>query len=79
MTTAVLAPPAAFTQTVRSMLAGPLSPSAIDDLLFLEAWERDPAPGLGAVRRAGQIRRANPAVAAAIRSEIAARSHYRVQ
>ena len=73
MTTASTALPIALTHVVRAMLAHPLSPSAVEDLLFLEAWERDPAPGLGAVRRAGQIRRANPDVAAAIRSEIAAR------
>lgn len=65
--------PIAETDVVRSMLASPLSRSAIEDLLFLEAWERNPLPGLGAVRRAGQIRRANPEVAAAIRLEIAAR------
>ena len=65
--------PIALTDVVRSMLASPLSPSAIEDLLFLEAWERNPLPGLGAVHRARQIRRANPEVAAAIRSEVAAR------
>ncbi len=73
MTSAFTAAPTPLTHIVRAMLANPLSPSAVDDLLFLEAWERNPAPGLGAVRRAGQIRRANPQVAAAIRSEIAAR------
>ena len=62
----------ALTSVVRDMLSEPMTPSALEDLLFLEAWERNPLPGLGAVRRAGQIRRANPAIAAAIRSELAA-------
>ena len=65
--------PFALTEIVRAKLATPLSASEIEDLLFLEAWERNPAPGLGAVRRASQIRRANPEVAAAIRSELAVR------
>ena len=73
MTTAPLGAPFELTDIVRSVLGTPLSLSEIEDLLFLEAWERNPAPGLGAVRRAGQIRRANPEVAAAIRSELATR------
>ncbi len=43
------------------------------DLAFLEAWEADPLPGPGAALRIAQIRRANPALAAAIRAELAAR------
>ncbi|MCQ8242119.1 hypothetical protein [Rhizosaccharibacter radicis] len=40
------------------------------DLMFLENWERDPAPDIAASLRASQIRRANPDLAAAIRSEL---------
>ena len=40
------------------------------DLLFLESWELDPAPGAGSALRVGQIRRANPALAAEIRTEL---------
>jgi hypothetical protein len=41
------------------------------DLLFLEAWEIDPSPGAAAALRVGQIRRANPELAAAVRAEVA--------
>ena len=41
-----------------------------DDLLFLESWEADPLPGAGPALRVGQIRRANPALAAEIRAEL---------
>ncbi len=58
------------TQTVRRLLAQGLPDSAVADLLFLEDWERDPVPALAAVRRVGQIRRAQPGLAAAIRSEL---------
>ena len=44
-----------------------------DDLAFLEAWEADPMPGPGAALRVAQIRRANPALAAEIRAELATR------
>ena len=40
------------------------------DLLFLERWERQPLPGTAAALRVGQIRRANPALAAEIRLEL---------
>jgi hypothetical protein len=42
-----------------------------DDLLFLERWELAPVPGPAAALRVGQIRRANPELASAIRSELA--------
>ncbi len=58
------------TQVVRHLVAQGLPDSAAADLMFLEGWERDPAPDLAAVRRAGQIRRAQPGVAAAIRLEL---------
>lgn len=41
-----------------------------EDLLFLEAWERAPVPGVGAALRVTQIRRANPELAEAIRREL---------
>ena len=41
------------------------------DLLFLEAWELEPSPGAAAALRVGQIRRANPELAAAVRAEVA--------
>jgi hypothetical protein len=40
------------------------------DLLFLERWEMTPMPGAAAALRVGQIRRANPALAAEIRAEL---------
>ncbi len=64
--------PTAQTAALRRLLARPMADSAVADLLFLEAWERDPAPGPAAARRVGQIRRANPNLARAIRQEIAA-------
>jgi hypothetical protein len=45
--------------------------SAREDLLFLERWEMMPQPGMGAVLRVQQIRRANPVLADAIRAEVA--------
>ena len=64
--------PTDHTQALRRMLALPLNPSAVDDLLFWEAWERNPDPGPAAVLRIAQLRRANPALAAALRKEVAA-------
>ncbi len=40
------------------------------DLLFLEAWLMEPAPGAAAALRVGQIRRANPELAAEISAEL---------
>lgn len=40
----------------------------IEDLLFLEAWEMGLVPWPGALLRVRQIRRANPALAAQVRS-----------
>jgi hypothetical protein len=40
------------------------------DLLFLERWELTPLPGTAAALRIGQLRRANPALAAEIRAEV---------
>jgi hypothetical protein len=37
------------------------NPTVIEDLRFLDAWERGLVPSLSALLRARQIRRANPA------------------
>lgn len=58
------------TEAVQRALAGGVDGAYAADLLFLEAWERDPVPGAGAARRVAQIRRANPALAEAIRREV---------
>jgi hypothetical protein len=47
--------------------------TAMADLLFLEAWELSPTAQVGSVLRVAQIRRANPALADAIRGELARR------
>ncbi len=59
------------TDALRRALAATCE-TAADDLRFLEAWEADPRPGAGVALRVGQIRRANPDLAAAIRAELAA-------
>ena len=65
-------PPAgASTDALRRVLAQPMDRAAVDDLLFLEAWERQPSDNAGVALRIGQIRRANPVLAAAIRAEMA--------
>ena len=43
------------------------------DLLYLEAWECDLVPGPAAARRVAQFRRANPALADAVRRELSRR------
>lgn len=63
-----LAPP--HTATIERALANTSSHTASDDFLFLEAWERRASPDLSALLRAGQIRRANPALAAELRAEL---------
>ena len=60
------------TAVLRGALPGIRDHTARSDLLFLERWEIAPAPGMGAVLRVQQIRRANPELAAAIRAEVAA-------
>ncbi len=57
-----------LTDAVRDALRDVRDPGERDDLLFLERWELCPEPGLAAARRATQLRRANPALAAAIRA-----------
>jgi hypothetical protein len=43
------------------------------DLLFLEYWQAQRAPGIAASLRAAQIRRANPTLAAEIHAELTRR------
>ena len=45
-------------------------PRAWSDLLFLEAWAIHRTPNLGAILRANQIRRANPALVAELEREL---------
>jgi len=47
--------------------------ASASDLLFLERWEISPEPSAAAALRVGQLRRANPSLAAEIRAEVAAR------
>ena len=63
-----------FTLAVRQALQGSNNSAIEADLLFLEAWEIHPSAHLGATLRAGQIRRANPGLAAAIGAELKAAS-----
>ena len=62
---------AARTEALRRVLGVAGSRASADDLLFLEAWEAQPYPLIGATLRAYQIRRANPALAAEIHAEMA--------
>ncbi len=59
------------TEAVRRALLTYRDERSAWDLLFLEAWELEPSPGAAAALRVGQIRRANPELAAAVRAEIA--------
>lgn len=61
---------AAHTIAVQRALAATPDHTAQADLLFLERWEQRAIPGTAATLRAGQIRRANPALAAEIRAEL---------
>jgi len=60
------------TEAVRRALQSLRDQAAAADLLFLEYWETQRTPDLAAMLRAGQIRRANPVLAAAIHAELAA-------
>ena len=59
-----------MTEALRRRLGSVTNDAQIRDLLYLEAWERDPQPGAGAALRINQIRRANPELAAEIRAEL---------
>lgn len=76
MLSALSTPKPPFTQAVRNALQGVNNSIVEADLLFLEAWEMHPSPQLGATLRAGQIRRANPGLVAAIDAELKARSSF---
>jgi hypothetical protein len=58
------------TQVVRQALRAMPDAISAADLLFLEAWEMQRPRDLSATLRAGQIRRANPGLAAAIVDEL---------
>jgi hypothetical protein len=66
--------PVPQTQAVRRALRTFSDERSAWDLLFLEAWEIQPLPGAAAALRIGQLRRANPELAAEVRAEIAGRS-----
>ena len=59
-----------MTEALRLALAAVRDEASFADLVFLEQWERSPMPGAAAARRIGQLRRANPSLAAAIRAEV---------
>jgi hypothetical protein len=61
-----------FTLAVRQALHGVHDSTIQADFLFLEAWEISPSSHIGLTLRAGQIRRANPGLAAAIDAELRA-------
>jgi hypothetical protein len=58
------------TEAVRRALRAAPDETAVSDLLFLEAWEIHPPHDIASTLRAGQIRRANPMLAEAIRAEL---------
>jgi hypothetical protein len=58
------------TEAVRRALRAAPDETAISDLLFLEAWEMAAPHDIASTLRAGQIRRANPDLAEAIRAEL---------
>lgn len=58
------------TEAVRRALQNGLDAAAAADWLFLESWEAAPTGEVGAVLRVAQIRRANRALADAIRDEL---------
>jgi hypothetical protein len=58
------------TRAVSIALRDAHDPRTREDLLFLEEWEIRRPKNLGATLRASQIRRANPALVAAIEREL---------
>jgi hypothetical protein len=65
---------AARTNALRRALIGVNDWRSAADLLFLEAWLAEPAPGAAAAFRVAQLRRANPQLAAAIDAELRGRN-----
>ena len=59
-----------WTEALRRALVATWSEVVMRDLLYLEAWEMTPEPGVGPALRIQQLRRANPELAAAIRAEL---------
>ena len=62
-----------MTDALRQVLDQVSDPPVVADLMFLDAWERNPQWVNGFALRIGQLRRANPTLAAAIRAEVARR------
>jgi hypothetical protein len=58
------------TDALRRALRQVRDASVAADLLFLEDWQTQRHPGVAACLRAGQIRRANPELAAEIQAEL---------
>jgi len=61
------------TEAVRRALRRVNDEAAAADLLFLEHWETARGSDIAAMLRAGQIRRANPVLAAEIHDELTRR------
>jgi hypothetical protein len=61
------------TAALRRALQQTHDAAAAADLMFLESWQSQRAPGIAASLRASQIRRANPALAAEIHAELTKR------
>ena len=61
------------TEALRRALQQTHDEAAAADLLFLEDWQTQRAPGIAASLRASQIRRANPTLAAEIHAELTGR------
>ncbi len=60
------------TEALRRALRAVRDEKSAADLMFLENWELSATPGVAAALRASQLRRANPALVAAIRAELTA-------
>ena len=61
------------TEALRRALRSVRDAFSAADLILLENWEMSPIPGVAAALRAGQLRRANPELAAEIRAEVTAK------
>jgi len=62
------------TTALRRVLGAVRDERSVNDLIYLETWEAEPAPGAAAALRVAQLRRANPELAAEIRAELTKRS-----
>ena len=63
-----------MTKVLRDVLRQTDDARLAEDLIYLESWEHAPQPGSVAALRVAQLRRANPALAAAIRAELRGRA-----